>query len=232
VNIKGLQKTSLIDYPETICSVLFFGGCNLRCKYCYNPELACNSKELENITEEDVLSFLKKRKKLISGVTLSGGEPLLNSSIKDFILKIKSFGLKIKLDTNGFYPKLLNNLLNDNLIDYLAIDVKTSPEKYVQLTGVKDLSIEKLKETIEIAKNKGLNFELRTTCIPQYITMQDLQSIKNFTGDVKKYYLQQFINEHTLDKEFLKINPYPKEIIYEFRKYVLTFAKICEIRGL
>lgn len=232
MNIKGLHKTSLIDFPNVICSVLFSGGCNLRCKYCYNPELACDNSDLDVLSNEEILDFLKQRKGLIEGITLSGGEPLLRNEIFEFLQEVKKLNLKVKLDTNGFFPDILQKLLQNKLIDYLAIDIKTSPEKYEELTECPGLNVNKLSETINIAKKSQVDFELRTTCIPDYITMEDLKSIKKFVGNVKKYYLQQFINEHTLNNDFLNVAPYEQEILCQFRDYIRTFAQECEVRGI
>jgi pyruvate formate lyase activating enzyme len=232
VNVKGVQKTSLIDFPGTISTVLFSGGCNFRCKYCYNPDLACDNSDLPIISNKGVLDTLTKRKALIDGVVLSGGEPLMRKDLKSFITKIKDLGLKIKLDTNGFYPNKLKKILEANLIDYLAIDIKTSPEKYPALTGCKDLDLKKLAETIKLAKTLKIPYELRTTCIPGFVTEEDIESIKKFVKKADRYYLQQYINQNTLDKDFVNLRPYPQEVLYRFRDQVLTFSEKCEIRGI
>ena len=126
MNIKGLYKTSLVDYPGKVSSVIFTGGCNLRCGYCHNPDLACNSDELEKIEDEEVFSFLEKRKGLIDGITVSGGEPTLDKGLLEFLRRIKSMGLLVKLDTNGFSPSVVEQCLMEKLTDYIAVDLKTS----------------------------------------------------------------------------------------------------------
>ncbi|MDY6933219.1 MAG: anaerobic ribonucleoside-triphosphate reductase activating protein [Spirochaetota bacterium] len=231
MNIKGILKTSLIDYPGKICSVLFTGGCNLRCCYCHNPELAKDSKSLQIYKEEDVLCFLKKRRGLIDGVVLTGGEPTLQNKIDTFIESVKKIPLSIKVDTNGLRPEVIERLLSKNLIDYIAIDVKTSPEKYELVTS-KRVDFSKIKATIQIVKESGLDFELRTTCVPDLVTIDDFKIIKREIGSVNKYYLQQFTNRKTLDSSLQEYKPYPSSIIYEFKRIVHSFAQICEIRGI
>ena len=135
MNIRGIYKTSLLDFPGRICTVLFSGGCNLRCGFCHNPDLARNSSELPHYSNEEALSFIAKRKKLIDGVTLSGGEPTLAAGLELICGEIQSMGLEVKLDTNGFNPRVLASLLDQKLVDFVAIDIKTSPQKYPRVTG-------------------------------------------------------------------------------------------------
>lgn len=124
MNIRGIQKTSLIDFPQTISTVLFTGGCNLRCRYCHNASLACNDCSLQQYPNNEVLDLLQKRKHLIGGVVITGGEPTLAAGIVTFLKQVKNIGLKVKLDTNGFQPEVLKQLLSDMLLDYVAIDIK------------------------------------------------------------------------------------------------------------
>jgi len=231
MNIRGIQKTSLIDFPQVISTVLFTGGCNLRCLYCHNASLACNDCNLQQYSNHEVLEFLQKRKHLIGGVVITGGEPTLAKGIVTFLEKVKETGLKVKLDTNGFQPKVLKKLLSQQLIDYVAIDIKTSPEKYPVLTKTK-LPFDLIMESIALLKEHHITFELRTTCVPGFVTIEDLQSIKERVGTVKYYYLQQFHNQHTLDESLHTVKPYPKDILYSFQQFVKTFATFCEIRGI
>ncbi len=231
MEIKGIHKTSLVDFPGRISTILFAGGCNLNCRYCYNPELVNNSNSLKSESLEDILTFLKKRHGLIDGVVISGGEPTLHKDIKDLINTIKDVPLLVKIDTNGLNPKIIKELLENNIVDYIAIDIKTSPEKYSSLTR-KRVDFSRIKSTIEIAKESGIDYELRTTCIPDFVTSEDLQKIKDQVGQVKKYYLQQFVNEITIDTSFKELDPYPVSVLKEFREFVKTFSEICEIRGV
>ncbi len=231
MNIKGIYKTSLIDYPGKISSVIFTGGCNLRCGYCHNPDLACDSCTLESYSNDDALTLLKKRIRLIDGITISGGEPTLSRNLDSFIYRVKNLGLSVKIDTNGLNPGVIRNLVEKKLVDYVAIDIKTSPEKYEFLAG-KKVTFSKIVATLDIVRNAAVEYELRTTCIPGYVTLEDFGSIKSRIGKIKRYYLQQFVNEKTLDESFHDFKPYSPDVLAGFKKYVETFAGICEIRGL
>ncbi len=231
MNIKGIHKTSLIDYPGKICSILFTGGCNLRCKYCHNPDLACDSCNLKALSNTEALSFIKERSKLIDGISISGGEPTLAKNITDFIKLIKEIPLDVKIDTNGLNPGVIEILLRSELLDYVAIDIKTSPEKYEFLTNRK-IDFSRIKQTVDIVRDSGVDYELRTTCIPHFVTLEDFASIKKEIGSVKKYYLQQFINEVTLDPSLAHYKPYPPSVLFSFQEYIKTFAEICEVRGI
>jgi pyruvate formate lyase activating enzyme len=231
MNIKGLHKTSLIDYPGKICSIIFTGGCNLRCKYCHNPELACDSCNLKTLTNDDALSFMKKRCSLIDGISISGGEPTLAKNLFDFIRSVKDIPLAVKIDTNGLNPDVIDHLIQNRLLDYVAIDIKTSPEKYELLTNRKvDFSL--IVRTVELVRASGVDYELRTTCIPSFVTLEDFVSIKVEIGHVKQYFIQQFINDVTLDPSLSNCEPYPLSVLYSFRNFVRSFSDICEIRGI
>ncbi len=231
MNIRGIQKTSLIDYPQTISTVLFTGGCNLRCLYCHNASLACNDCNLQKYSNDEVLDLLQKRKHLIGGVVITGGEPTLAHGIVGFLKKVKDIGLKVKLDTNGFQPDVLKKLVSDRLLDYVAIDIKTSPEKYHALTKTK-LPFDLIIQSITLLKEYRIPFELRTTCVPGFVTIEDFHSIRDRVGNVVYYYLQQFHNHHTLDETLHTLKPYPKEVLFSFQQFVKTFATCCEIRGI
>ncbi len=231
MNIRGIYKTSLIDYPGKICTVLFSGGCNLRCRYCHNRDLACNSDSLPHYTSEEVLNFLASRKHLIEGVTLSGGEPTLSDDIYQFAASIKDYGLSVKIDTNGLKPDTLARLIERGLVDYIALDVKTSPDKYPDLAGT-TVDFTLIKNTVSVLKSGDIDYEIRTTCVPGYVTGEDLSIIGNHIGPVKRYYLQQFRAAGDLIDESLGVlQPYPVYVLDEFCKRVLNFSDYCAIRG-
>ncbi len=232
MNIKGLYKTSLIDFPGRISSVIFTGGCNMKCGYCHNPDLAKNSSSLEVIPEKEILSFLKKRKGILDGVTITGGEPTLNKGLIPFLKKIKSLGLDIKLDSNALKPEVINEAIQQNLVDYVAIDIKTSPEKYNDLTKT-EVNFSKITETIEILNNNNIDYEVRTTCIPEFVTLEDFKSIKNSIPKVKNYFLQQFVSTvDLLDKEMQGVETYYARELEVFKDFVSSFTEKCEIRGI
>lgn len=232
MNIRGLYKTSLVDYPGKVSSVIFTGGCNLRCGYCHNPELALNSPALEKIDESEVFAFLEKRKGLLDGITVSGGEPTMDRGLIPFLEKVKSLGFPVKLDTNGFFPRVVSECIEKKLIDYAAVDVKTSPEKYPSLTG-KDVSFKDVLATLDILRNSLIDYEIRTTCVPGFVTIEDMTSIGAVAGRVKKYYLQQFVNIHTLlDSGIKMLSPYKTDYLNKLKDEAEKFSDFCSIRGI
>ncbi len=231
MNIRGIHKTSLIDFPGKICSVIFTGGCNLRCGYCHNPDLACNCRDLPLSSNEEVLGFISKRKNLIDGVTITGGEPTLSRNLDSFLERVKREGLSVKLDSNGLKPDVLERLLARGLVDYAAIDIKTSPEKYSRMTGA-EVDFNLIIESVDVIRRGGIDYEARTTCVPGFVTRDDLESIGKSIGRVRNYYLQQFQHETPLlDHSLVAVDPYPEETLLRFREAVLAFADRCEIRG-
>lgn len=232
MNIRGLFKTSLVDFPGRISPVIFTGGCNLRCGYCHNPGLATNSSDLEKIDDEAVFSFLEKRKGLIDGVTVSGGEPALDPGLIPFLRRVRSMGLPVKLDTNGLYPGVISECIKSGLVDYIAVDIKTSPARYSSLTRM-DVDFATILNTINLLRHSHIDHEFRTTCVPGFITVEDIQKIGEVTGRVKKYYLQQFVNTaDLLDSNIKSLNPYPVDYLYLLREEVLKFSDYCAIRGI
>ena len=187
-------RTSFIDYPDNICAVVFTKECNMNCKYCHNKALSSTNKYIE---VDQVLQFLNKRKNLLDGITITGGEPTLCKGLYEFCKNIKSFGYKIKLDTNGSNPKLLNKLIDDNLVDYIAMDIKSSPEHYHEICG---LSFDHIKDSIDIIKRIKC-YEFRTTLYPK-VTKTDIVKIIQIIN-TDKYYIQQY-----RETEFDDTKPY------------------------
>ncbi len=232
MNIRGLYKTSLVDFPGKISSVVFTGGCNLRCGYCHNPHMVLDSSGLEKIEEEYFFQFLSGRKNLIDGVTVTGGEPSLHPDLPEFLERIKEMGFIVKLDTNGFSPAVIENVISLGLADYIALDVKSSPGKYAFVTGT-DLPFDTVLKTINILKESGIDFELRTTCIPEMVTIGDIAKIGEAIGSVKKYFLQQFVNTgNLLDPALQELSPYPSVYLEAMKGECLKFAETCLIRGV
>jgi pyruvate formate lyase activating enzyme len=232
MNIRGIYKTSLIDFPGRICAVLFAGGCNLRCRYCHNRDLALNSDRLRSESDEDILNFLKRRKGLIDGVVISGGEPTLDRDLEAFLEKVKALDLEVKLDTNGLNPPVVGNLLAKGLLDYTALDIKTSPEKYPGLAG-RPVDFNLILETLSLLREFPAEYEVRTTCVPGFVTMDDLEKIIASTGPVKKYCLQQFVpSADLIDPELASVQPYPVKVLKSFAEFMGERSGICEIRGI
>lgn len=180
--IGGLQKVSLIDYPGEVSSVIFTRGCNMRCIYCHNAHLVLPEHYAAPMDKEDILSFLYSRKHKIKAVVISGGEPTLHRDLPEFIESIKQLGYKIKLDTNGTNPDMLKNLLDKNMLDFVAMDIKAPLEKYPSICGI-EVDLRAVVKSIEIIKESGIKYEFRTTILKNIHTKEDIDKIKLLTGD-------------------------------------------------
>jgi pyruvate formate lyase activating enzyme len=232
MNIRGLYKTSLINYPGKISAVIFTGGCNLRCGFCHNPELVLNGNNLEKFSRDDILSFLKKRYPIVDAVVITGGEPTLSPNIEKFCKDLKDMGISIKIDTNGLKPEIISSLIKKKLVDYAALDIKTSPEKYESATGAK-ADFSKILETLNILSNSGIQYEARTTCIPGLVTEEDIIKIGNAVGHLDRYYLQQFFSDNPLiDENLRKLTPYTIDVLQKFKKTASSFATFTGLRGI
>lgn len=192
MRICGLQKLSMVDYPGKLAATVFTGGCNLRCPFCHNALLVTRLNESPTLSEDEVLSFLASRRGLLDAMVLSGGEPLMHRDAVDFLEKVRSLGFSIKVDTNGCYPDVLETILNRGLADYVAMDIKNSPEKYAQTVGIPGFSMENVEKPLSLLRSSGIPYELRTTVVRQFHTPEDLRSIGKWLGDVPVYYLQNF----------------------------------------
>ncbi len=223
--IKGLHKTSLIDYPPYTSSVVFVGGCNFRCGYCQNAELVINHKEIASYDEKYVCDFLRKKSKWLDALVITGGEPTLYIELVDFVREVKNLGLKIKLDTNGTNPDLIWDMLDEGLLDYVAMDIKAPIDKYEKVT-VFPVEIEKIKRTITLIKNsKNLDYEFRTTVLPELLTMEDLEKIGNWINGAKRFVIQPFRNsKNLLDKRFETKKGYEIKELYELKEIMKPYV--------
>ena len=201
--ISGFQKLTLIDYPGYTACIIFTQGCNFKCPFCHNSDLIdMTNKSSKIIDEQVVLDYLDKRKGLIDGICISGGEPLLQKDIELFIRKVKEKGYKVKLDTNGSMPKVLGRLIDSDLIDYVAMDVKNTFSKYDLTAGIKT-NIDSIKESIELLKNSRIDFEFRTTIVKELHTFEDIQQILEYIGPNVKFYIQNYRDCETVLKKGL-----------------------------
>ena len=228
MKIVGLQKLTLLDFPGHVACTIFLGGCNFKCPFCYNSSLIGNN--FESLIDENFLfSFLEKRKGKLDGVAITGGEPLLNPKIKNFIKKIKNLGYLVKLDTNGSFPDVLATLIEENLVDYVAMDVKNSFEKYHQTTGV-NLDVKNVKKSIEILLKNKVNYEFRTTLIKEFHTLEDIHLIGEAIKGAQNHYFQNFqAKESVLNSS---LHPCDKEQLLEFEKVMKSYVKNCSLRGI
>ncbi|MFH1239724.1 MAG: anaerobic ribonucleoside-triphosphate reductase activating protein [Candidatus Diapherotrites archaeon] len=229
MNIAGLLKTSLLDYPNHISCVVFTQGCNLRCPFCHNPELI-PFENSELMPEASFFDFLEKRKNVLEGVVITGGEPLIQNDLKKFISKIKKMKFKVKLDTNGCMPEKLKELIDDGYVDYIAMDIKAPFERYAKLTGA-EVDTDKIKKSIEIIMHSRIDYEFRTTVYPE-LTQTDFKEIRQMIQGANKYFLQQFRNEKTFSIEAMEKEPYTKEQLEEIKELIVKYVKHVEIRGL
>lgn len=228
--IKGWQKLSLIDYPPYLTSVIFLGGCNFKCGFCHNPDLVLNPSKLPNIDLDTVLDYLKKRKKWIQAVCITGGEPTLHKNLFEIISKIKQLSLKVKLDTNGSNPNIVKELLENNLLDYIAMDIKTALNKYDKLAGVK-VEKEKIKETVALIKNSGIDYEFRTTLVPGLISKTDLLNIGKWLKGSKRFVIQNFNSSKPLiNNKLRELAPYSPQELIKLAEWLKPYFKKTEVR--
>ncbi len=227
--IKGFQKLTLLDYPGKTACTVFTGGCNYRCPFCHNAGLV-TKLDTEIISEGEVLSHLKKRQGILDGVAISGGEPLLQGDIEEFLQKIKELGYSIKLDTNGSFPDKLKSIIDKGLCDYVAMDIKNSKERYNETIGIDNFDISLMEKSVEILRGSDVDFEFRTTVTKNFHTMEDIEKIGEWIKGTEKYYLQNFVDSGNLiDSNVEGVSKEEMQLMLErIKKYVPT----AEIRGL
>lgn len=228
--IKGLQKFTLIDYPGKLACTIFTFGCNFRCPYCQNPELIIDDGR-KPISIAWILNFLYERRGFLDGVCITGGEPTIQSELPEFIKELKRLGYSVKLDTNGSNPELINQMLQKELVDFIAMDVKAPLKKYREITRV-DIKEELIEKSIRIIMEKAPEYEFRLTVVPGLINEEDLHKIGETVKGAEKMYIQQFRAEKTLDESFKNIKPFAKEKLLEFREILKDYVNFCGIRGI
>ena len=230
MKIGGFQKTTLLDYPEHVSAIIWTVGCNFRCPFCYNTGLVYEESDL--FSEDEILSFLDKRKAFLEALTISGGEPFLQKDLKNFCKKVKNLGYKIKIDTNGTFPDKLKEMIDEKLVDYISMDIKAPKEKYEKLSGVKT-DIEKINKSIEILQNSDIDYEFKTTVVPEFLEDKDIQEIAKWIKGSNKYFLQQFKNDIPVIKSDLaSLKPYSEEYLQNILKEVKPYFSKCKLRGI
>lgn len=222
MNVQGYQKLTLLDFPEHVACTVFTGGCNLRCPFCHNASLVLSPRESANL-EEEVLSYLAGRKGILEGVCVTGGEPLLQPDLSDFVKQVKNMGYSVKLDTNGSDPDALDALLATGMIDYVAMDIKSSPEHYEAAIG-KAFPIERFQRSAEIIRSSGILHEFRTTLVKGIHRVEDMDGIGKWLAGEEKYFLQAFVDSgNLLGKGFEAFSAEEtREFLQTIRKYIPT----------
>jgi|YNPNPStandDraft_1061719.scaffolds.fasta_scaffold50450_1 pyruvate formate lyase activating enzyme len=250
IKIGGLQKLTLIDFPGKLAATVFLSGCNFRCPFCYSSELVLPEKikNQPRISEKEFFAFLKERKGMLEGVVICGGEPTINKQLPQFCQKIKKLGFLVKLDTNGSNPKMLKKLIDEKLVDYVAMDIKaplgknfqfsisnfqTNSEsqipKYEIATGVK-AETDKIKESIKLIKNSDVDYEFRTTVVPGIHQKEDILQIARDISPAKKYFLQNFKPGKNINPVFEKVESYSPEFLLNLQKAISPFFDVCQVR--
>ncbi len=228
MQIHGLNKTTLLDYPEHVAATVFTGGCNFRCPFCHNSGLVLNPGSLNQIPEAEVLAYLHKRKGILEGVCITGGEPTLQPDLAEFIGKIKSMGYLVKLDTNGYRPKVLRDLLNCELLDYIAMDIKACRENYAVAAGVPGLDVAIIAESIEIIKNSGIPYEFRTTVVQGIHNVEEFEEIGKWLMGSRAYYLQAFRESENM----IAYNSFSKSEMERMASLARKYIEKVKLRGI
>ena len=192
MEIHGFIKTTLLDYPGHVAATVFTGGCNFRCPFCHNSDLVLQPHSGPFISEDDIFTHLKKRGKILDGVCISGGEPTLEADLEDFIKKIRALGYKVKLDTNGYFPDTLARLCEQGLLDYVAMDIKHTPEKYNTVCGMKHFDISRILSSVSYLKERCVSYEFRTTLVREFHDKEDMQRLGEWLCGANAYYLQPY----------------------------------------
>ena len=229
MKIYGLQKTTLVDYPGHVATTLFTGGCNFRCPYCHNGDLVIGLDDIEPYAMEDIFSHLQKRKGVLDGVVISGGEPTLQTDLPDFIRQIKELGYLVKLDTNGTNPAMLRSLVEEGLVDYVAMDIKHSRAKYASISHAADDSLESIAASVDYLKEGHVDYEFRTTLCKELHKETDMTAIGLWLMGAKAYYLQPYKeSEQVIQPGF---HPHDAATVESFVHILSAFIPKVEIRG-
>lgn len=230
MRIDGLQKMTLLDFPGKVACTVFTGGCNFRCPFCHNALLVTELPEKPDYTDDEILSFLKKRAGLLDGVAITGGEPLMNPEIGDFIKEIRNLGYGVKLDTNGSYPDRLKTIVNEGLVDYVAMDIKNCKDKYAETIGLKSYDLSKIEESVEFLKSGKVDYEFRTTIVKEFHSVDDIRKAADWIKGAKRYFLQNFVDSGNLIDS--SVTGVDKQTMLDMQKAAAEFMPQTKIRGI
>ncbi len=230
MQIFGFNKTTLLDFPEHVACTVFTGGCNFRCPFCQNGDLVLHGGSLPVLDEEEVFRVLRKRKGILTGVCVTGGEPTLQRDLDVFLSRVKELGYLVKLDSNGYRPEVLQSLCERGLVVYFAMDIKSSPENYARTAGVKELDMGLIRESVDFIRSCGLDYEFRTTVVRELHSSGDFLSIGEWLKGCKAYFLQSYVeSEGVICKEF---SSYSKEELEEFVMLLKPYIDNVSLRGV
>lgn len=230
MKIAGFQKLTLLDYPGKVACILFTYGCNFACPFCHNSFLVKGDVPVPEYSEEEIFNFLKKRQGVLDGVCISGGEPLLYGDLPEFIKKIKELGYPVKLDTNGSMPEKLRDVVQSRLVDYVAMDIKNTFDKYPETTGCENINTDNIKESIDFLMKGYVDFEFRTTVVKEFHSPQDIERISEIISGCDKYYLQNFVDSGNILGN--NLHPVDENTLREMKLLALKNVKTAQIRGL
>lgn len=230
MEIHGFNKTTLLDYPEHVAATVFTGGCNFRCPFCHNASLVLNPGACCVIPEDEVLAYLKKRKGILEGICITGGEPTLQKDLKEFICCVRDMGYLVKLDTNGYRPQVLWQLLREGLLDYVAMDVKASLANYAKAAGCAHMDLSRIEESIAILKSCAIPYEFRTTVVKGIHTVEEFEEIGKLLSGCRAYYLQSYRdNENVISEGY---TDYPAQIMRDMADRARKYIDKVELRGV
>ncbi len=231
MRIVGMLKTSLLDWDGHVVSTIYLPGCNFRCHFCHNKEVVMEPESLREVPLPEVIGFLKDNVDFLDGVVITGGEPTMHPDLPDLINEIRKTGLKVKLDTNGTNPDMLKDLIDAGVIDYVAMDIKAPlGSRYDDVADV-TVPMEKVKRSISIIMESGIDYEFRTTVVPVLVSAGDIEAIAAYIGGAKKYALQQFKPRNTIDPNFHVVRPYSKGTVLAMAEAAKQYVKKVIIRG-
>ncbi len=228
--LNGFQKLTILDYPGKVACIVFTPGCNFRCPFCHNASLVTHIDKDTFIQVDEVLDYLKKRQGLLDGVVITGGEPLLQEGIEDFIAEIKVLGYAVKLDTNGSFPEKLISLVEKGLVDYVAMDIKNSKAKYGETIGIDNFDIAPVEKSVDFLLQNKVDYEFRTTIVKKFHTLDDIQDVVVWIKGTHNYFLQNFVDSGDLIKQGLE--PVSALLLKEMKEKATEFIPTVEIRGI
>lgn len=230
MKIHGFQKTTLLDYPGRVACTVFTGGCDFRCPFCHNATLVLDPDSAPTFDEDEIIAYLIKRKGILDGLCVTGGEPLLSADIADFLRRVKGVGLDVKVDTNGTFPERLKSLVSEGLVDYVAMDIKNSPEKYGQTAGVPNMRLDKINESVSYLLSGAVDFEFRTTAVNELHEPDDFDKIGRWIAGAPRYFIQAYKDSGNILAGGL--TPMTKEGYLACLDKVRPYVPNAEIRGI